>query len=298
MRKLALSLLILGSLLPWSAAKADMASTTLQSISKTGKIRFGYREGEPPFSYKLPSGEVVGFSIDLCNKVADRVRHVLKLDKLDIEYVMATPATRFILVKSGNIDLECAATTNTAERRKMVDFSYPNFMTATRFVSRREDGIMGLLDLTGRSVTSASGTVNIDQLNAVNREKKLNIAVIPTKNNEESFDLVVAGRASAFVMDGILLAAMIAQTPDPSKYALSEETLSDPEPYGLMLRHGDTTFKTLVNESLREVFAGDEIKMLYEKWFTSPIPPNNMNLNLPMSAALRQAYASPVEFND
>ncbi|MNE50338.1 Glutamate/aspartate periplasmic-binding protein precursor [compost metagenome] len=99
-------------------------------------------------------------------------------------------------------------------------------------------------------------------------------------------------------MDGILLAAMIAQTPDPSKYKLSEETLSDPEPYGLMLRHGDTTFRTLVNESLREVFAGDEIKTLYGKWFTSPIPPTNMNLNLPMSAALKKAYAAPVEFND
>lgn len=298
MRKIALSLLMIASLMPWSAAKADMASKALQSISKTGKIRFGYREGEPPFSYQLPSGEIVGFSIDLCKHVADRVRQYLKLDKLDIEYVMATPATRFILVKSGNIDIECAATTNTAERRKNVDFSYPNFMTATQFVSRREDGIGSLMDLTGRSVTSASGTVNIDQLNEVNRERKLNIAVIPTKNNEESFDLVVSGKASAFVMDGILLAAMIAQTPDPAKYVLSEETLSNPEPYGLMLRHGDTVFKSLVNESLREVFVGGEIKTLYDKWFTSPIPPNAMNLNLQMSAALKQAYATPVEFND
>jgi glutamate/aspartate transport system substrate-binding protein len=298
MRKIALSLLTLGSLLSWSTASADMTSVTLQSISKTGKIRLGYREAEPPFSYQLPSGEVVGFSIDLCKRVVDHIRQHLKLEKLDIEYVMATPATRFILMKTGNIDIECAATTNTAERRKTVDFSYPNFMTATQFVSRSDDHISSMKDLTGRSVTSASGTVNIDQLNQINRQRKLNIAVIPTKNNEESFDLVVSGRASAFVMDGILLAAMVAQTPNPSKYALSEETLSDPEPYGLMLRHGDTTFKTLVNESLREVFAGDDIKTLYGKWFTSPIPPSNMNLNLPMSAALKKAYASPVEFND
>jgi glutamate/aspartate transport system substrate-binding protein len=117
-------------------------------------------------------------------------------------------------------------------------------------------------------VTSASGTVNIDQLNQINREQKLNIAVIPTKNNEESFELVASGRASAYVMDGILL------------------------------RHGDIAFKTLVNDSLREIFAGDEIKALYSKWFTSPIPPSNMNMNLPMSAALRKAYAAPVEFND
>jgi glutamate/aspartate transport system substrate-binding protein len=298
MRKFALSLIMLGSLVSWSTASAETTSVTLQAITKSGKIRIGYREAEPPFSYRLPSGEVVGFSIDLCKSLTDHIRQYLKLDKLDVEYVMATPATRFILVKTGNIDIECAATTNTAERRKTVDFSYSNFMTATQFVSRAEDGISSMKDLTGRSVTSASGTVNIDQLNQINREQKLNIAVIPTKNNEESFELVASGRASAFVMDGILLAAMIAQSPDPSKYRLSEETLSEPEPYGLMLRHGDIAFKTLVNDSLREIFAGDEIKALYSKWFTSPIPPSNMNMNLPMSAALRKAYAAPVEFND
>ncbi len=76
----------------------------------------------------------------------------------------------------------------------MVDFSYPNFMTATQFLSRKEDNLQSLDDLAGRSVTSASGTVNIEQLNAVNRAKNLNISVMPTKTNEEAFELVVAER--------------------------------------------------------------------------------------------------------
>jgi len=145
-------------------------------------------------------------------------------------------------------------------------------------------------------VTSASGTVNIDQLNALNREKQLNIAVMPTKSNEDAFDLVVTGRASAFVMDGILLAAMIASTPEPSDYVLSTDTLSPPEPYGLMLQRNDPAFKTLVDETLREVFTSGEIDAIYAKWFTSPIPPNGSNLNLPMSPDLQQAFANPEEY--
>jgi glutamate/aspartate transport system substrate-binding protein len=290
--------LFLTCFVPATALQAAGESDTLRQIAKTAKIRIGYREAEPPFSYQLPDGEVTGFSTDLCRAISEDIRRQLKLDKLDIEYVKATPATRFILVRSGKIDIECAATTNNTERRKMVDFSYPNFMTATQFLSRKQDNLKSLADLAGRSVTSASGTVNIEQLNAVNRQKNLNISVMPTKTNEEAFELVVAGKASAFVMDGILLAALAATSENPDLYALSEETLSAPEPYGLVFRRNDPDFKAAVNESLRQIFTGPAIYDLYEKWFTKPIPPNGMNLNLPMTTSLKQAYEHPSEYRD
>jgi glutamate/aspartate transport system substrate-binding protein len=290
--------LFLTCFIPITPVQAAGEGDTLRQIAKTAKIRIGYREAEPPFSYQLPDGEVTGFSTDLCRAISEDIRTQLKLDKLDIEYVKATPATRFILVRSGKIDIECAATTNNSERRKMVDFSYPNFMTATQFLSRKQDNLKSLADLAGRSVTSASGTVNIEQLNAVNREKNLNISVMPTKTNEEAFELVVAGRASAFVMDGILLAALAATSDNPGLYALSDETLSAPEPYGLVFRRDDPAFKAAVNDSLRQIFTGPAINGLYEKWFTKPIPPNGMNLNLPMAASLKQAYDHPSEYRD
>ncbi|KAA3527180.1 MULTISPECIES: amino acid ABC transporter substrate-binding protein [Agrobacterium] len=290
--------LFLTCFIPTAPVQAAGEGDTLRQIAKTAKIRIGYREAEPPFSYQLPDGEVTGFSTDLCRAISEDIRTQLKLDKLDIEYVKATPATRFILVRSGKIDIECAATTNNSERRKMVDFSYPNFMTATQFLSRKQDNLKSLADLAGRSVTSASGTVNIEQLNAVNREKNLNISVMPTKTNEEAFELVVAGKASAFVMDGILLAALAATSENPDLYALSDETLSAPEPYGLVFRRNDPAFKAAVNESLRQIFTGPTIHGLYEKWFTQPIPPNGMNLNLPMTASLKQAYDHPSEYRD
>ena len=298
MRRLALTLCLFLCLLPPTTGIAQSPKSTLQKISETGTITLGYRDAEPPFSYKTPDGKIVGFSIDLCNRLADRIQQHLKLDKLNVEYVLAQTATRFILVRSGKIDIECAATTNNAERRKIVAFSYPHFQTATQFVTRRKDGIETIEDLAGRSVASASGTVCIDQLNAINREKKLNIAVMPTKTNEEAFKLVVSDRASAFVMDGILLAAMIAETTDPSKYILSTATLSKPEPYGLMIRRDDQEFKSTVDAILKQVFTSPEMETLYAKWFTSPIPPKGMNLNLPMSPALREAFSNPKDYQE
>ncbi len=57
-------------------------------------------------------------------------------------------------------------------------------------------------------------------------------------------------------MDGILLAALAATSQKPELYALSEETLSAPEPYGLVFRRNDPAFKAAVNESLRHIFTG------------------------------------------
>lgn len=279
-----------------AASAAEELTGTLAKINETGVVVIGYREAEPPFSFQDENGTVIGFSVDLCHKIVDRIRDELGREDIAVEYVVATPATRFIMVKTGMIDLECAATTNNAERRLQVDYSYPHFMTATHFVSRRADNIESVDDLAGRSVASASGTVNIDQLNAVNRSQNLNIAVMPTKSNEDAFDLVVTGRASAFVMDGILLAAMVAETPDPSVYVLSTETLSPPEPYGLLLRQGDVPFKTLVNSTLETVFTSGEIETIYAKWFTSPIPPRGTNLNLPLSPELARAFSAPAEY--
>lgn len=287
--------LLLAMALPASGAP-EALDGTLAKIAETGVIAIGYREAEPPFSFQDADGAVVGFSIDLCLKIVDRVRAQLGREDIAVDYVVATPATRFILVKTGQVDLECAATTNNAERRALVDYSYPHFMTATHFVSRRSDNIGSIADLAGRSVASASGTVNIDQLNALNRAQNLNIAVLPTKSNEDAFALVVSGRASAFVMDGILLAAMVAETPDPSVYVLSTDTLSQPEPYGLLLKHGDSAFKTLVNETLATIYTSGEIEAIYAKWFTSPIPPHGANLNLPLSPDLAAAFRTPVEY--
>jgi glutamate/aspartate transport system substrate-binding protein len=134
------------------------------------------------------------------------------------------------------------------------------------------------------------------QLNTLNQDRKLNIAVLPTKTNEEAFGLLVQGKAAAFVMDGVLLAALVARSSDPSRYVLSSELLSRPEPYGLMMRRDDAPFKAIVNQALARIYETGQITTIYAKWFTSPAAPSGINLNLPMSAALKDAYARPAEY--
>lgn len=271
-------------------------SGTLDKIIRTKTISIGYREDEVPFAYKTADGSAIGYTVELCNDIAEHIRAQLNLDKININYVIATPATRFLLVKSGKIDLECSATTNNAERREQVAFSYPHFITATRFVAKKSSQVKSIRDLAGRTVASTTGTVNVDQLQNINRADNLNISVMLARQNSDGFAFVETNKATAFVMDGVLLAAHVAFSKSPDEYMISSETFGPPEPYGILMRKGDDAFNKVVNDALRQLFVSGEINRIYDKWFMSPIPPEGRNFNLPMSSELQAAFHDPKEY--
>lgn len=294
------TLATLGGLLlaSMTAASGQAPASTLDRIAETGTIRIGYSPDSAPFSYLDADDTIIGYSIELCGRVAQLLQEQLGLAELDIVYVRRTPSDRVALLKNGDIDIECVASTNNAERRNSVAFSYPHFLTAVQFIALKDGGPHVVGDLKGRTVASTSGTTVIGELNAISREQNLNIAVVPTPDHETGFDLMATGRVSAFVMDGILLSTMAANAENPSLFAVSGDALGPPEPYGLMLRHDDAPFVAAVNAALLEIFTRGEIGPIYDRWFTKPIPPRGINLNLPMSAALEAAFAAPAVVGD
>ncbi|UJW77754.1 amino acid ABC transporter substrate-binding protein [Rhizobium sp. SL42] len=272
---------------------AEAPASTLKKIAETGVVRIGYSAEDFPFSFRQPDGTVAGYSTELCLDVIENIKSTLKLAAVKIEYVERTPRNRVTMLRKGDLDIECVASTNNAERRKSVGFSYPHFVTGTQFVSLKKNNLKTIADLAGRTVAATSGTTNIGQLNTLNRERALHIAVMPVETHKDAFQLVSEGRAAAFVMDGILLAAMVAKSKNPETFKISSEALGWPEPYGLMVRLEDTEFKDAVNAALREIYASGRIEALYEKWFNAPVPPEGINMRLPMSAELRAAFAKP-----
>jgi len=53
------------------------AGPTLDRIKRTGQIVVAHRESSVPFSYVLPDKKPVGYSVDLCLKIAEAVRKKL-----------------------------------------------------------------------------------------------------------------------------------------------------------------------------------------------------------------------------
>jgi len=273
-------------------------SGTLKKVREARAITIGHRDASVPFSYLDGNQKPVGYAYEICLKVADAVKAHLRLDTLEVRLNPVTSATRIPLIANGTIDLECGSTTNNADRQRQAAFTNTHFLTATRFVAKREKGLDKTDDLKGRTVVSTSGTTNIRQINEINAARGLGMRILPAKDHAEAFLMVETGRADAFVMDDVLLAALVAGSKTPDAYAISSEAQSRPEPYGIMLRKDDPAFKAVVDAATAALYKSPEGKALYEKWFTQPIPPRGINLKLPMSEAMRKVLASPSDSPD
>lgn len=281
-----------------SQASAEELTGTLAKVKELGYITIGHREASIPFSYIDDKQRPIGFAMDICAKIVDAVKRELKLDKLEVRYQLVTASSRIPLLANGTIDLECGNTTNNAERQKQVSYTNTHFLTASRFLSKVDSNIRSIGDLRGKTIVSPAGSTNIKQALDFNTRLNLGMTIIPAQDQGEAFLMVETGRAVAFVQDDVILAGLIAISKDPKAYAISEDAFSKPEPYGIMLRKDDVAFKQVADAATAALYKSPEGAALYAKWFTQAIPPKGVNLNLPMSPAIKRAFENPTDSPD
>jgi len=273
------------------------AEGTLEKVKSQGYITIAHRDASMPFSYYDNSQKPIGYAMDLCHKVVDAVKKKLNMPKLEVKYQLVTSANRIPLIANGTADLECGSTTNNLERQQQVDFGYTYFVTGNRWISKKSAHLKSLQDLKGKTVVSTAGTSNLKEITEVNNKDNLGMSIISANGHPEAFQMVETGRAAAFVMDDILLYSLQASSRNPKDFEISSVQLSL-QPYGMMMRKNDPEFKKLVNDTLAHVYKSGEINKIYDKWFLKKIPPRGINLNVPMSAALKNVIAHPTDSGD
>lgn len=288
-RHIAIGLMLITGILP-PLVQAD----TLQTIRETGVIRLAHRDGAIPFSYVDGSGHPLGFTVDLCNRLANHLREQLKMPALRTQWMQVSSAERMQVVKDGKADMECGSTTNNPERRQQYMFTMPIFLAGIKIMSRESLAAQNLDALIGKRVAANSGTTAARLLGFNNKERLTGIRAIETKDHAEAWKLLEDGKIDAWLTDDVLLAAYRATSAKPEKFVLSTRFLTI-EPYGIVLRHDDAALASILNAELARMMRAGEFKRLYDTWFQQPIPGRNVNLKLPMNEMLRAQLASPTD---
>ena len=273
-------------------AKAQDLEGTLKKVKETGIFTIGYRDSSLPLSYLDDKLQPVGFSIELCKNVVEAVQAKLGMPGLKVAYNPVTSATRIPLVANGTVDIECGSTANMTSRQKQVGFSYTFFVPQFKWITRAGGGINAADDLRGKAVAVTAGTNTAVFVNKINNADKLGLTIMSGKDHAESFLLVETGRASAWMEDDILLAGFRANAKNPAEFKLLDKAYPS-DPYALMIRKDDAPFKALVDETLARLMRSGEFEKLYGRWFESPIPPRGINIQLPMSDALKRDIREP-----
>ena len=275
-----------------SAVGAAELTGTLKKVQDSGSITLGYRESSVPFSYLDAAGKPTGYAYAVCNRVADAVKKELGLSKLDVKYQAVTSANRIPLIQNGTVDIECGSTTNSLKRQQEAAFSVAYFGIQVSAAAWKSSGIKSFEDLNGKTIALTSGTTSVALVKKYEKEHNLKFRYLMTKDFAESMQLVANKRADAFVIDDVLLAGQIANLSNPQDFTILDAALSV-EPYGAMFRKNDPQFKALVDKTVVGMIQSGELEKLYQKWFESPIPPKNVNLNFKMNSYTKELFKNP-----
>ncbi len=277
-----------------AAAKAAVDTRpTLQRIRDSGVVRLGHRTDALPFAYLDAAKRPIGYGVDMCNEVIAMLRRDLKLTTLRVDYVPVTAANRISLVREGRVDMECGLTVNNSERRAEVSFAMPYYFAGPRILVPVSSPIKDFGDLHDRKVGSAKGANAVPILrDRIDRGVLKGTQLIEFANNNEAFAALARQEVDAFITTDNLLFAYRATAPRPADWQVVGNPLVV-EPVAIMLRKDDAEFKAAIDRALASLMLDGVAARLYARWFTQPVPPSNVVVDIPMSAVLRDQFRWP-----
>jgi ABC-type amino acid transport substrate-binding protein len=253
---------------------AQELTGTLKQIKKSGKIRIGYREAEPPMSFKDSDGMPAGYTIDICEHIVTGVKDKIGKD-VNVEYVPVTAKERFNALVDNRIDILCGSTTKTLSRSEIVDFTQLTFVTGASLMTLRGKQINDTGALNGKKVGVVKGTTTAGALKEL-LAKTLTMAVIASYDTAgEGLEALSKGEIDAFSADQVVLIGLASNAEDPNKFTIASVVFSY-EPFALAIRRNDADFRLVADRALSQLYRSGDILHIYNKWvgkFVSQRPP-------------------------
>ena len=239
---------------------------TLKQIKDSGTIRIGYRQSEPPMSFVDPSGKPVGYSIDLCQRIATAAKTEVGAASMNVEYVPVTAADRFTALAGNKIDILCGSTTKTLSRRELVDFTQLTFVTGASLLSLGDDKVAAIADLQGKKVGVVKGTTTIDVLEDALKASLTEAEVVPVESATDAVMSLMNGKIDAFSSDQVVLIGLVLASEEKGDFFISTELFSF-EPFALAVRRNDVDFRLVADRVLSHLYRTGQIGQIYRKWF-------------------------------
>ncbi len=232
----------------------SMAALTLVGCgSKDNKdiIIMGTNAEFMPFEYR-EGNEVVGFDVDLANKIAEKLGKELKIEDMEFGGLLAA-------LESGKIDFIAAGMSKTPDREKQVNFS-ESYYTASQLITVKVDdtSISSGEDLKGKKIGVQLGTTgeevarDIEGAEVVSFDKGA-IALVDLAN----------GKLDAVVLDAEPTKNYTKGNQDVK--VLDEELTQ--EEYSIAVSKDDQDLLDAINETLQELKDSGEYQEMVNQYF-------------------------------
>ncbi|MFM8299684.1 MAG: extracellular substrate binding-like orphan protein GrrP [Microcystis aeruginosa] len=272
-----LQLVGLGCILPMFLASASLAETVVEKVARTGFLTVGTRFDAIPYSYVNEKGELVGYSMDVLERIRKRLETRLGRP-VTLQMIEANqPGEKINLIRSGEIDIACS-TAFTWERAKVVDFSISYSISGIRILAKKGSNLSTPQSLIGKRIALVPTSAAVDVIKLVQPQATI---VTTYSTVEEAIEALKTGKIDAIAGDSISLAGTILRD-NPKIYEIvPEEALAN---FGIacMVPENNSTFLDDVNyaivKMMQDYITNDTATVSQiDRWFGSqgmvPIPP-------------------------
>lgn len=269
------------------AAAPARTQDALKRITLRQQVNIGYAENAAPFSFRA-GGRPAGYSVELCSAVAAHLKRELGRPELPVTFVSVDQDAVMRLLRGSSLDLLCAGVSDTPERRKIMAFSAPIFLSSVKLLVRAEDGPRSVGALKGKSVAVIGRTTAETVMNDLNKQQGLGIEVSRVVSPDAALSQVRLRQSEAWARDEVLLLSALGRQPDAQKFSILPDGLSTEVIAIAMPR--DEELQRVVGAALAELVRSGRMEALYEKWFVQPHAASPKGLKIPLSPQLKAEF--------
>ncbi|NPT43318.1 transporter substrate-binding domain-containing protein [Paraburkholderia sp. 1N] len=247
-------MLVVGLIGASFTAVAAHADDLLDQVKQRGTLRIGLEGTFPPFNSKAPSGELVGYDVDVAKAVAA---------KLGVKPEFVTTEWSGIIagLQANKFDVIVNQVGITDARKQVLDFSPAYTYSAAQLIQRKDDTrqFKSLDDLKGKKLGVGLGTNYMDMAKSV---PGIDVKTYP--GAPEYLRDLAAGRLDAALNDRLMLAYLMKNSQLPLR---TGATVGAGNPSGIPFKKDNPKFAKAIDDAMTQLEADGTFSKISDKWF-------------------------------
>ncbi len=241
--------------------KEDQAAATEPNAGAEAAVyKVAVDAAYAPFEYQDDKGQVIGFSKDVLQAVADKAG-------IKVDFIPNPWEGIFATLEQGDRDIVLASVTITPERQQTMTFSEPYFeATQMIAVSDKAGDVTGLNDLKDKTVSVQNGTTG--DLVMQKLQGKTSTMIKRFESMPLALKELLAGGVVASVGDNGVMQNFINNNPNANLKVIVDADF-EKEHYGFVVKKGRQDLADKINEGLKGIREDGTYDQIYAQWFSA-----------------------------
>jgi L-cystine transport system substrate-binding protein len=237
-------------------AAAAQAADLLDTVKQSGTLKIALEGTYPPFDSRDPSGNLVGFDVDVAKALADRLGVKPQFIATEWSGIIAG-------LQAGKYDVIVNQVAMTPQRQQALDFSPPYVYSAPQLIQRANDPrhFNSLSDFSGDKRIGVTLGTNYDQM--AHAVSGINVQTYP--GAPEKLSDLVNGRIDATLDDRLLIPYLIKSSHLPLRPGA--QLTGENQQMGIPFRKGNPKFAKAIDDAIASMKQDGTLKKISLQWF-------------------------------